>query len=163
MIQRAYAKALPFLGVSCKIKKEWCTLPKMHQGLALPNFPLIALSKKISFLLGNWGFHGLAHSNSLAMAYENFQVEVGLYCNPLHWSFDNYGHLSTESTWFQNLWLLVRMFKVDLLIHKEFQIQGIHEDDRSLMSEFFCLGNRGKELASLNIVRRFATSSTFQT
>jgi hypothetical protein len=53
LIQRVYAEALPFLGILCKIKKEWGTLPEMFQGLALPNFPLIALSKKISFLLGN--------------------------------------------------------------------------------------------------------------
>jgi hypothetical protein len=55
-IQRFYAKALPFLGVNCKIKKEWRTLPEMHQGLALPNLTLVALSDKISFLLGNWVF-----------------------------------------------------------------------------------------------------------
>jgi hypothetical protein len=73
----------------------------MFQGLVLPSFPLIALSKKILFLLGNWGFHGPAHSDSLAMAYENFLLEVGLYSNPLHWSFKDYGHLSTEATWFQ--------------------------------------------------------------
>jgi hypothetical protein len=118
MIQRVYAKALPFLGVLCKIKKEWCTLPEILQGLALPNFPLIALSKKISFLLGNWGFHCRSHSNSLAMAYENILLEVGLYSDPLHWSFKDYDHLSTEATWFQNLWLLIQTFNVDLLIHK---------------------------------------------
>jgi hypothetical protein len=103
IIQRVYAKALPFLGILCKIKKEWRTLPEMFWGLALPNFPLIALSKKISFLLGNWGFHCLAHSDSLAMAYENFLLEVGLYSDPLLWSFDDYGHLSIEATWLQNL------------------------------------------------------------
>ncbi len=56
IIQQVYERALPFLGINCKIKKEWRTLPKMYQGLALPNFPLVALSAKISFLLENWGF-----------------------------------------------------------------------------------------------------------
>ena len=51
--QKVYEKALPFLGVNRKIKCEWRTLPEMYQGLGLPNFPLIALSSKISFLLGN--------------------------------------------------------------------------------------------------------------
>jgi hypothetical protein len=51
--QKVYAKVLPFLGVNCKIKHEWQTLPEMYQVLGLPNFPLIALSSKISFLLGN--------------------------------------------------------------------------------------------------------------
>jgi hypothetical protein len=89
------------------------------------------------------------------MAYENFLLEVGLYSDPLHWSFEDYGHLSTEATWFQNLWLLVQMFNVNLVIHKESQIQGVRKGNRPLMSEFFCLGYRGKDLVSLNIVRRF--------
>jgi hypothetical protein len=97
-IQRFYAKALPFLGVNCKIKKECRTLPEMYQGLALPNLPLVALSDKISFLLGKWGFYGRAHSNALAMAYDNFLIEVGLYGSPLQWSYKDFGHLSTEST-----------------------------------------------------------------
>ncbi len=53
MIQWVYAKALPLLGVNKKIKKAWRTLPEMYQGLALPNFPLVALAKKITFLLSN--------------------------------------------------------------------------------------------------------------
>jgi hypothetical protein len=67
-IQRFDAKALPFLGVNCKIKKEWRTLPEMYQGLALLNLPLVALLDKICFLLGNWVFYGQAHSDALAMA-----------------------------------------------------------------------------------------------
>ena len=102
--QRVYAAALPFMGVSSKIKKEWRTLPEMYQGLSLPNFPLVCLADKISFLLNNWGFHGHAHSDALAMAYENFLIEVVLYSSPLHWDFEEYGHLSTVSTWFHNLY-----------------------------------------------------------
>ncbi len=90
MIQWVYEKALPSLGVNRKIKKEWRTLPEMYQGLALPNFPLLALSKKVLFLQGNWGFYGQAHSYTLVMAYENFLVEVGLYKTPLQWSYSDY-------------------------------------------------------------------------
>ncbi len=50
----------------------------MYQGLALPNLPLVALLDKISFLLGNWGFYGQAHSDTLDMACNNFLIEVGL-------------------------------------------------------------------------------------
>ncbi len=78
MIQRVYKKALPFLAVNWKIKREWRTLPEMYQGLGMPNMPLLALSEKISFLLGNWGFPGQAHSDALSMAYENLLIEVGL-------------------------------------------------------------------------------------
>ncbi len=119
-IQCFYAKAFPFLGINCKIKKEWRTLPEMYQRiLALPNSPLVALSDKISFLLGNWGFYGQAHSNALAMAYDNFLIEVGLYGSPLQWSYKDFGHSSTESTWFQILWQLVQLFKVDLSFQDE--------------------------------------------
>ena len=67
-VQCVYAKALPFLGVNGNIKKEWRTLPEQYQGLGMPNIPLAALAEKLSFLVGNWGFHGQAHSDSLAMA-----------------------------------------------------------------------------------------------
>jgi hypothetical protein len=56
---------------------------------------------------------------------------------------------------FKNLWLLVQMFNVDLLIHKESQIQGVPKGNQPLMSKFFHLGYRGKDLVSLNIVRCF--------
>jgi hypothetical protein len=101
MYQRLFEKALPLLGVNRKITKEWRTLPEMYQGLALPNFPLIALAEKISFILANWGFQGVAHSDAMAMAYENFIIEVGLYDNPLMWSYADYGKLSSDATWFQ--------------------------------------------------------------
>jgi hypothetical protein len=67
-VKCVYAKALPFLGVNGNIKKEWRTLPEQYQGLGMPNIPLAALAEKLSFLVGNWGFHGQAHSDSLAMA-----------------------------------------------------------------------------------------------
>jgi hypothetical protein len=158
--QRVYEKALSLLGVNCKIKKEWKTLPEMYQGLALPNIPLVALSEKVSFLLGNWGFFGQAHSNALAMASDSFLVKVGLYSNPLDWSYDNYGNLVTEATWFQYRWILVQRFNAVLTFCSEDTVQGLQENDRSLMFEFFQVGYRGKEFISLNTVCKFQISST---
>ena len=83
-VQRVYAKALPFLGVYGNIKKEWRTLPEQYQGLGMPNIPLAALAEKLSFLVRIWGFQGHAHSDSLAMAYDNFLMEVRLYGSPLN-------------------------------------------------------------------------------
>jgi hypothetical protein len=82
--QRIYARALPFFGVNSKIKREWRTLPEQYQGLGMPNFPLLALSEKLTFLVENWGLIGQAHSDALTMAYENFLIEVGLYGSPLN-------------------------------------------------------------------------------
>ncbi len=57
-------------------------------------------------VISSWylGFYGQAHSDALAMAYENFLMEIGLYGSQLEWNFDVYGHMATEATWFQNLW-----------------------------------------------------------
>jgi hypothetical protein len=102
-LQRMYKRALSFLGVNHKIKQEWRTLLGMYQGLSLQNFSLVALAEKVSFLFGNWGFHRQAPSDALAMAFENFLVEVGLYSSPLDWNYKDYGHLATEAFWFHNL------------------------------------------------------------
>ncbi len=115
----------------------------------------MALLEKLSFLLGNWGFHGLAHSDAFTMAFDNFLMEVGLYGSPLRWSYADYGSLSTDASWFRNLWKLVDYFNVDLLLQGADLVQGIREGDRSLMSEFFHLGYCGKQLVALNIVRHF--------
>jgi hypothetical protein len=69
----------------------------------MPNVPCVALAEKVSFLLGNWGFAGQAQSDTLAMVFDNFLIEVGLYGSPLDWSYKDYGNLSTKSTWFHNL------------------------------------------------------------
>ena len=153
--QQIYARALPSLGVNFKIKQEWGTLPEQYQGLGMLNFPLLALAKKLMFLVGNWGLIGQAHSDALSMAYENFLIEVGLYGSPLNWKYDEYGTFSTEATWFQNLWQLVSTFGVEVTFRSADTIKGIQENDSSLMTEFFRIGYRNKQLESLNIVRRY--------
>ncbi len=153
IIQQVYERALPFLSVNCKIKKEWRTLPEMYQGLVLPNFPLVALSAKV-FLLENWGFSGRAHSDALAMAYENFIFYGGggPLRSPFSYSYEDYGHLSMKETRLKNLWLLTHTFKAELVFHEEDRVTGLQEGNRPLMSEFFCVGYRGKELEALNVV-----------
>jgi hypothetical protein len=63
------------------------------------------------------------------MAYNNFLIEVGLYGSPLQWSYEDFGHLLTESTWFWNLWQLVQLFKVDLSFRDEDRMHGVQEND----------------------------------
>jgi hypothetical protein len=62
---------------------------------------------------------------------------------------------STESTWFHNLWTLVHYFKANITFCKEDTVQGLRENDCSIMSELFRVVHRGKDLVSLNIVRQF--------
>ncbi len=103
----------------------------------MTNFPLLTLAEKLTFLVGNWGLIGQAHSDALSMAYENFLIEAGLYGSPLNWKYDEYGTLSTEATWFQNLWQLVSTFGVEVTFCSADTIKGIRENDSSLMTEFF--------------------------
>ena len=118
----------------------------------MPNFPLLALSKKLTFLVGNWGLIGQTRSDALAMAYKNFLIEVGLYGSPLNWKYDEYGTLSTEATWFKNFWQLVSTFGVEVYFSSADTIKGIRENDSSLMTEFYRIGCRRKQLELLNIV-----------
>jgi hypothetical protein len=152
--QKVYAKVLPYLGVSCKIQREWRSLPEMYQGLALLNFPLIALSEKLLFLLDNWGLRGRAQSDALAMAYENFLVEYGLYGSPLNWNYKDYGHLATKDTWFRNLWELMDEFDASLTMQDVDQLLGAREDDGPLTAEFHRVGYRDLDLEALNVVQR---------
>jgi hypothetical protein len=151
-IRRVYERALPFLGVNCKIRREWTTLPETYQGLGMAIMPLISLLEKILFLLGDLGFLGQAPSNALSMAYKKNSIKVGLYGTPMQSSYNDFGHLSTDGTWFQNLWLLVSVYEVNITFLTEDVIQRIRDNNLLLVSEFFWIGYRGKQLASLNIV-----------
>jgi hypothetical protein len=126
----------------------------MYQGLTLPNFLLVALSEKVSFLFGNWCFSGQAHSDALAMAYNNFFVEVGLNGSPLDWGYDNYSNLATKAMWFYNLWIHVHKFNVAFTFSAKDRVHGsLRENNCSLMLEFFHVGYCSKDLILLNIVK----------
>jgi hypothetical protein len=89
-VQALYLKSLPLMGINGNIKNEWQLLPTMYQGLGLLCFTLVALAKKISILQENWGSSGIAQSDALSLAYDDFSMEVGLYRNPFNWDYTNY-------------------------------------------------------------------------
>jgi hypothetical protein len=60
-----------------------------------------------------------------------------------------------DGTWFQNLWLLVSVYEVNITFWTEDMVQGIRENNQLLVFEFFWIGYCGKQLASLNIVHCF--------
>jgi hypothetical protein len=70
------------------------------------------------------------------MAYDNFLMEVGLYRSPLNRSYEEYSHLETHATCFQNLWQLVHDFIMNISVHDEDMVGGVREHDQSLISEF---------------------------
>jgi hypothetical protein len=89
------------------------------------------------------------------MVCNNFLVKVGLYVGPLDWSYEDYGNLATEATWFQNLWILVQRFKALLMFCAKDRVQGFLDNNHSLMSELFCMGYCDKALILLNTVCKF--------
>jgi hypothetical protein len=140
-VQALYYKALPLMGINGNLKKEWRSLPTMYQGLGLPSFPLVTLSKKISFLQGNWGSPGVAQSDALSLVYDDFLIEVGLYGNPLSWIFTNYGCLATLATWISNLWQLCHTFMATVSINNCCRhITPICKNNKSLISKFYRIG-----------------------
>jgi hypothetical protein len=50
-------------------------IPKQYQGLGMPNFALISLALKLSYLQCNWGV-GAPHSNALMIGCEFFIIEA---------------------------------------------------------------------------------------
>ncbi len=144
------------MGINGNIKKEWRSLPTMYQGLGLPCFPLVALAKKISFLQENWGRSGIAQSDALSLAYDDFLMEVRLYGNPFSWDYTSYGQLATPATWFSNLWQLCHTFTATIRINEGGrQITPIRKNNKSIMSDYFCIGFRGNQLVVLNTVWKY--------
>jgi hypothetical protein len=76
---------------------------------------------------------------------------VGLYRNPFSWDYTNYGQLAMPATWFSNLWQLCHTFMATVRINEGGrQITPIHKNDKSIMSNFFCIGFRVNQLVALD-------------
>ena len=147
-------QALPMLGVNRNITKFWRTLPVKYQGLGLPDFVIVSLGAKISFLLRHWGFDDVA-GQAMMQAFEAFVVKCGLYGNVFDSDFKRLGCLSTDGTWFKNLWETLRFLGIQLLVCEEFHLQPLREGDASILGEFARLGYQGAALARLARVAHF--------
>ena len=118
----------------------------------MPNFALISLALKLSYLQCYWGF-GAPHSNALMIGYESFIIEVGLYGNTMGYEYKTHSFLATDNTWFKNVWELVSYFNIHLHFNEDFQLKPIRRGNSSLMSEFICFGDLSPtDLVSLNIM-----------
>ena len=149
--QRVYFKCLPSLNVNCHIKLPWRVIPEWYQGLGLPNFALVSLSSKLSFIQRTWGFTEV-DSRSLMMGYESFMIEIGVYGNTMDYNYKAYLILATNGTWFKNVWELVHYFKIRLAFQSEYRLCPVRRGDKSLMSEFVQAGYTKADLLLLKIV-----------
>jgi hypothetical protein len=99
-------------------------IPEQYQGLGMPNFALISLASKLSYLQYNWRF-GAPHSNALMIGYESFIIEVGLYGDTMGYEYKTHYFLAADNTWFKNVWELVAYFKICLHFNEDFQLKPI--------------------------------------
>jgi hypothetical protein len=150
--QRVYFQCLPSLNVNRHIELPWRLLHERYQGLGMPNFALVSLASKLTFIQQAWGFESV-DSKALMMGYESFLVEVGLYGCIMDYDYKTYAILATNHTWFKNVWELVSFFNISLAFHPEFRLGPARKGDKALMAEFVRVGYKQAELLSLNIVR----------
>ena len=133
------------------IKREWRDLPERFHGLGMPNFPVLALAGKTSFLLANWGAKD-ALGLMMGHCYESFLMEVGLYGSVFSHSHQELGILATESTWFGNFWELAHQHGIRVELSKDWQIQPVRRGDLSLNELAVQSGLRGEDLRRFNVV-----------
>ena len=119
----------------------------------MPNFALVSLASKLTFIQQAWGFESVDSKACLMMGYESFLVEAGLYGCIMDYDYKTYASLATNHTWFKNVWELVSFFNISLAFHPEFRLGPARKGDKALMAEFVRVGYKQAELLSLNIVR----------
>ena len=140
--------ALSFLGVNRCITKFWRTLPIKYQGLGLPDFVSLSCAAKVSFMLRHWGFDDAA-GKAMMQAYEAFVMESGLYGDIFSQSFKHLGVLTTEGTWFRNLWETLQYLGADLMVSKEYHLKPLCSGDASIMATLSAKGYRGATFGRL--------------
>jgi hypothetical protein len=137
-------------------------IPEQYQGLGTPNFALISLAWKLSYLQYNWGLSA-PHSNALMIGYESFIIEVGLYGDNMGYEYKSHSFLVTDNTWFKNVWKLVSYFNICLHFNEDYQLKPIQQGNASLISELILFGDLSStDLVSLNIDRNCACSQELQ-
>ena len=87
--------------------------------------------------------------------YKAFSVEVGFSGNILSHSFEIAGCLTTDETWFKNLWEFASYLDVGIELSVEHHIQPVREGDRSFMGGLLEEGFEGKTAERLNRVRKY--------
>ncbi len=137
--QWVYFRCLPLLNVNCHINLPWQLIPERYQGLGMPNYALVSLASKLSFLQCNWGFD-VVHSKTIMIEYESFMVEVGLYGNTMSYKYKKHSMLLTKNTWYKNVWELCHYYNIWLNFIGDLHLKPVRKGDKSLMSEFMQFG-----------------------
>jgi hypothetical protein len=61
----------------------------------------------------------------MLMGYEHILMDIGMYGNTLGYNYDWYSGLTTDNTWFKNVWELLHDFNVGATFGENFQLHPI--------------------------------------
>ena len=96
-----YHRSLSRLRVHKSIRRELRTMPEMFQGLGMFDLNVERLGQKVFFLRRHWNTP-TAMGKMLKVAFETFQIDVGLDGNIFTRAFDHFSPLATHG-WFFDL------------------------------------------------------------
>ena len=119
-IHTVYHASLVRLWVNPKMKKEFCMLLEMYQGLGMFNLNIDGLGTRIFFLRQRWNMN-TPISKMLRQAFKAFQMNVGLEGNIFVGDFTRLCNLS-EDCWFKETWKPCHRFKAAIIIHECYDI-----------------------------------------
>ena len=114
LVDRLDYEALPLLGVTRSIKKEWRNLPRAVGGIGLRNVAIEQLIGWINMLLQHYGATttlGLKVTASL----EALQLEVGCLGNPFDENYKERGILATPC-WMVAIWERMQQYKLPIYL-----------------------------------------------
>jgi hypothetical protein len=151
LLDRLDYEALPLLGVTRSIKKEWRSLPNAFGGIGLRNIVIEQLIGWINMLLQHYGAAttlGLKCSASL----EALQLESGCLGNPLEEDYNQRGILSTPC-WIVAIWERLHRYKFSIYLDYKQTLNLPRHNDIALVDLFLNEGFKGMELRTLNRCR----------
>ena len=152
-MRKVMYRVLPHLGVNRNFKTEFCTLPRMFQGLGLVDWPVEKLAADVFIMLQHWNSSGVLGC-CLRDAYELLQMETGLEGNIFRLSFRDFGILATHS-WMKILWQYLSHLDIDLHLSETSNIPPVRQGDSPIMQTLFAAGWKGARLAAVNRCRKF--------
>jgi hypothetical protein len=145
-------RCLPCLGINRNYKTEFCTLPRMYQGLELVDWPIEKLAADIFVMLRFWDGDNIL-SHLLRDAYELLQMETGLDGNIFLRPFSQLSGLATHS-WMKILWQYLSHHDVTLELLSSTHIAPVREGDAVFMELLIADGWHTGKLCSANRVRK---------
>jgi hypothetical protein len=123
-----YYRCLPLLGIQRHIELPWQTLPEAYQGIRLPKFALLLLASKLQLIQCIWGFKDVALI-ALWMGCKTFIMDIWMYGNLFSLNYKLYSILTTNGTWFKNVWELLQEFKIIATFSADNQIHPVRVGD----------------------------------